>query len=210
MADGSNRWTGLAGGADGAEYAARFEHLAATGVDVHGEATLCASLVPPGADVLDAGCGTGRVAVRLAQLGYACVGVDADASMLAQAQRGSSDVRWLLADLSELDTRSPELSEGFDLVVAAGNVIPLLAEGSEPRAVANLAALLRPEGTLVAGFGLHPDHLPLAFAPVDLPSYDAWCAAAGLDLHARLATWDGARYDGGGYAVSLHRRRSAG
>ena len=35
----------------------------------------------------------------------------------------------------------------------AGNVVPLLAEGTVGRSVAALAALLRPGGLLVAGFG---------------------------------------------------------
>ncbi|MEU1696760.1 SAM-dependent methyltransferase, partial [Streptomyces hirsutus] len=32
------------------------------------------------------------------------------------------------------------------------------------------------------------------------------CAVAGLTLVDRFATWDAAPYDGGGYAVSVHRR----
>ncbi|WP_372343101.1 methyltransferase domain-containing protein [Streptomyces sp. KL116D] len=32
--------------------------------------------------MLDAGCGTGRVTIRLSELGYDCVGFDLDASML--------------------------------------------------------------------------------------------------------------------------------
>jgi SAM-dependent methyltransferase len=204
---GPNRWSDLTGGADGGAYAARFERLAATGADVHGEATACASLVPAGSRVLDAGCGTGRVAIRLAELGYDCVGVDADASMLARAQASSADVRWLLADLVTLDEAAPDLASTFDLVVAAGNVIPLLAAGTEARVVANLSAALRPGGLLVAGFGLDPEHLPLTFAPVDLPMYDAWCSAAGLSMDRRWSTWDGEPYvEGGGYAVSIHRR----
>jgi SAM-dependent methyltransferase len=202
---GPNRWSELTGGVDGADYAARFAALAASGVDVHGEASLCAALVPPGSRVLDAGCGTGRVAVRLAELGYECVGVDSDESMLAQAGRSGAAVPWLLSDLADLDPTAPELAEGFDLVVAAGNVVPLLAGGTEARVVAGLAKLLRPSAPLVAGFGLDASHLPLDFAPVDLASYDAWCGAAGLELQARLATWDGQPYDGGGYAVSIHR-----
>jgi len=205
---GANRWTELTGGGDGEDYAARFAALAATGVDVHGEATLCASLVPAGSRVLDAGCGTGRVAVRLAELGYDCVGVDSDDSMLAQAARSAAAVPWLLADLAALDPTVPDLAGGFDLVVAAGNVVPLLAEGTEARVVARLADVLRPGALLVSGFGLDAEHLPLAFAPVDLPSYDSWCAAAGLELQARLATWDGQPYGGGGYAVSIHARAS--
>jgi len=54
------------------------------------------------------------------------------------------------------------------------------------------------------GFGLHPDYLPIAYAPVSLADYDGFCSAAGLRLERRFATWDGQPYDGGGYAVSVH------
>jgi len=203
-----SRWREVAGDEAGARYAARFAGLAAAGNDVHGEARFCATLVPAGGWVLDAGCGTGRVAIRLAELGYRCVGVDLDASMLAEARRAAPDIRWLLADLATLDLAMEPA--GFDLVVAAGNVIPLLAPGTEAQAVARLAAQVRPGGLLVAGFGLDAAHLPLASAPVDLAGYDGWCDAAGLSLRDRFASWDGDEYaEGGGYAVSVHRRPPA-
>lgn len=203
-----SRWSELTGGdADaGARYASRFAALAAGGADVHGEARLCAALVAVGARVLDAGCGTGRVALRLTELGYRCVGVDLDDSMLAEARRAAPELPWLRADLAELDLPAQGVPGGFDLIVAAGNVIPLLAPGTEPAAVGRLAAHLRDGGLLVAGFGLDPAHLPLACAPIDLAGYDAWCAAAGLALRERFATWDGDEYRGGGYAVSIHHR----
>jgi SAM-dependent methyltransferase len=204
---GANRWRDLTGGVEGTEYAARFERLAASGADVHGEATLCAALVRPGSRVLDAGCGTGRVAVRLAELGYDCVGIDSDESMLQVARTTEQPVRWVLGDLAELGAVSDVLGSGFDLAVAAGNVIPLLAAGTEPVVVTGLARRLHRGGLLVAGFGLDVAHLPLDFAPVDLPSYDRWCAEAGLVLVHRFATWDGDPFDDGGYAVSVHRRR---
>ncbi|MBD2892388.1 tRNA 5-carboxymethoxyuridine methyltransferase [Actinomadura sp. RB99] len=199
-----SRWSDLAGESSGAAYAARFADLVAAGADVHGEARLCASLVPPGSRVLDAGTGTGRVAIRLAELGYACVGVDLDASMLAEARRMAPEMTWIRADLA---TFEPPDADPFDLVVAAGNVIPLLAQGTEPAAIRALAESLRPGGLLVAGFGLDAAHLPVP-PTVDLASYDAWCAAAGLSFHQRFATWDGDDYRGGGYAVSVHRRGS--
>ncbi len=59
---------------DGEAYQAKFDGLAAQGVDVHGEASLVLSFAP--ASVLDAGCGTGRVAVELARHGVDVVGVD--------------------------------------------------------------------------------------------------------------------------------------
>ncbi|MBG0829899.1 class I SAM-dependent methyltransferase [Planomonospora sp. ID67723] len=212
MGESTSRWAEITGGNAGERYAARFAELAASGADVHGEARFCATLAPAGARVLDAGCGTGRVAIRLAELGYECVGVDLDESMLAVARSRAPGLRWMTADLSTLDPAvlagegGPDEERLFDLVVTAGNVIPLLAPGTEAQTVRRLAALLRPEGRLVAGFGLDAEHLPLASAPTGLPEYDAWCAAAGLVLERRLATWDGAPYDGGGYAVSVHRR----
>lgn len=195
------RWSG-GGDTTGESYAATFDALAATGADVHGEATLCETLVPAGAKVLDAGCGTGRVAIRLAERGFSCVGVDVDASMLDVARSRAPRLRWVEADLCDLD-----LGGSFDLVVAAGNVVPLVAEGTEADVVARLAAHVGPGAVLVTGFGLDRSHLPPAAAQVRLDDYDEWCRDAGLRLERRLATWTGEPYDGGGYAVSIHRRR---
>jgi SAM-dependent methyltransferase len=197
------RWSDATGGAGGPDYAARFDALAAAGADVHGEATLCAALVPVGSRVLDAGCGTGRVAIRLAELGYDVTGTDLDPSMLAVARERAPDLRWVEADLSSLDLLAGG-DPAYDLVVLAGNVVPLVAPGTESAAVARAAAHLRPGGLLVVGFGLDRAHLPPSAALVSLPEYDEWCAAAGLELVRRLATWDGQPYDGGGYAVSIH------
>ena len=76
----------------GAEYDARFAVLAAAGEDVHGEATFVAGFQPR--SVLDAGCGTGRVAIELRRRGVEkgqsieTVGVDADSGMLTAALEG--------------------------------------------------------------------------------------------------------------------------
>jgi SAM-dependent methyltransferase len=190
-------------GASADAYAERFASLAASGKDVHGEAALVGRLLPRGGRVLDAGCGTGRVAIELARRGYEVLGVDLDAGMLERARRDAPKQQWLEGDLATLDLTS---LEPFDLVVAAGNVIPLVAEGTEPQVVDRLALALKPGGLLLAGFGLTPAHLPLDHAPVSLEAYDTWCATSGLGLVKRFSTWDGDPYSGGGYAVSLHRR----
>lgn len=195
------RWSTAGKGVTGEQYAARFDALARKGGDIHGEATFCASLLAVGGSVLDAGCGTGRVATRLAELGFRTVGVDLDASMLEVARTRSPDLRWVEADLAALD-----LGEAYDLVVAAGNVVPLVADGTESTVVGRLAAHVRPGGVLVAGFGLDAEHLPPVAAHLRLADYDAWCAAAGLARELRFATWEGEPYAGGGYAVSVHRR----
>jgi SAM-dependent methyltransferase len=200
------RWSELTGGTGGRDYAARFAALAASGQDVHGEASFCHALLgSPPATVLDAGCGTGRVAIRLAELGYRCTGIDADDSMLQVAREQAAHLPWLLADLSAEAGVGEQLT-GFDLVVAAGNVIPLLAAGTLELAVANLVSTLQPGAARVCGFGLDRAHLPRGCPVTPLADFDAACAAAGLDLDVRFGTWDSAPFDpAAGYAVSVHR-----
>jgi SAM-dependent methyltransferase len=196
-----SRWN--AQSRDGARtYAERFAALADAGNDMHGEATFCATLAPSGSRMLDAGCGTGRVAIRLAELGYECVGVDSDASMLAVARESTDAITWRLLDLVDIG----RLDTTFDVIVAAGNVIPLLAPGTEAAVIGGLTDRLAPDGVLVTGFGLDAAHLPLPEAPFGLAEYDAWCATAGLELIARYSTWATDPFDDTGYAVSVHQR----
>ena len=201
----NTRWARLTGGKSGPDYAARLAALAAQGRHMHGEADLCTTLVGAPARVLDAGCGTGRVAIRLAKLGYDCVGVDVDESMLAVARQASPTIRWLAADLGAV-TGEQIGGAGFDLVVSAGNVIPLLAPGTLAATMAGLTRLLAVDGVLVTGFGLDAAHLPAGCPVTPLAEYDAAAEAAGLLLTERFATWDRQRFvRGAGYAVSVHR-----
>ncbi len=182
----------------GDDYDARWTVLAAQGRNVHGEADLVESLLREsgGTRVLDAGCGTGRVAIELARRGFSVTGVDADAAMLAGARAKAPEQRWLEADLADLPDG---LDDGFDLVVLAGNVMIFVAPGTEGRVLDNLSRLLAPGGMLVAGFQLRPDRLSLA-------EYDRLCADGGLELAQRWATWDREDFVGGDYAVTVHRR----
>jgi SAM-dependent methyltransferase len=205
-----NPWLVVTGGRAGPRYAARFAALEASGQDVHGEARRVLSLLSDAGDVLDAGCGTGRVAVAVAGAGHRVLGVDLDPSMLGAARAAAPHLEWLLADVSELD-----LDRRFDVVVAAGNLWPLLTPGTHERAVSRLAAHLRPGGQLLAGFGLDREHVPFELPGgrdyPDLASWDAACAAAGLTLLRRTADWAGLEdYTGGGYVVSLHRAPAQG
>jgi len=89
----------------GDDYDARWSSLAAQGRNVHGEADLIDTLLREsgGTRVLDAGCGTGRVAIELAQRGYSVTGADADAAMLTAAMAKAPALTWLEADLADLD-----------------------------------------------------------------------------------------------------------
>ena len=198
------RWEQIAGASSGADYAARFEKLARSGADVHGEANFVASLLDPGARVLDAGCGTGRVAIRLAELGFTCVGVDVDGSMLEVARAAAPALAWFEADLATVTAESLDGEGSYDLVLLAGNVIPLLAPGTCADAVHALVRLLVPGGLLVAGFGLDDAHLPPGCPVTPLAEYDDAANSAGLELVQRFGTWDREPFEtGGGYAVSV-------
>lgn len=190
---------------DGRSYQARFDTLAAQGLDVHGEASFVLALKPE--SVLDAGCGTGRVAIELARHGIEVVGVDVDASMIAEARRRAPELTWVQADLATLS-----LGRTFDVVVMAGNVPLFCPVADRPSLVVACAAHVSPGGELVAGFQL--DRAPggglQAARPYGLEEYDSACRDAGLTLAERWATWDRRPFvTGGDYAVSVHRRRPA-
>lgn len=193
-------------------YAARFQQLAAAGEDIHGEARFVQTLAPPGSRVLDAGCGTGRVAIRLSEQGYDVTGVDVDDAMVAVARELAPDLDWHVGDLATLDL-GPEPRRVYDVIVLAGNVLPFIAEDDLLQVGVRLAAHTRPGGAVVCGFGLDPEHLPPGVPVLALSAYDQAMASAGFELADRHAGWDASAYDGGGYAVSVHRRptiRTAG
>src|SRR2546430_10739551 len=118
----SNRWLGSTDVPRGDDYDARFTTLAQTGQDVHGEARFVTSLGV--SSVLDAGCGTGRVAIELARRGLDVVGVDLDAAMLAVARRKAPHLSWYAGDLATLDLAMPDTPfrrRLFDAIVLAGD-----------------------------------------------------------------------------------------
>jgi SAM-dependent methyltransferase len=187
---GTNPWLG-SDVPRGDAYDERFAGLAARGYDVHGEADLVASLGLH--SVLDAGCGTGRVAMELARRGLSVVGVDQDPRMLAVARDKAPLLRWVGADLAHVD-----LGATFDGIVMAGNVMIFVTPGTEGAVVANMARHLDVPGLLVAGFSLVPGGLTVE-------TYDELAGEAGLHLVDRWSTWDrGLFAPGGDYAVSVH------
>src|SRR5437870_9086809 len=128
----SNRWLGSTDVPRGDDYDARFTTLAQTGQDVHGEAHFVTALGV--SSVLDAGCGTGRVAIELARRGLEVVGLDGDPGMLSAARAKAPDLEWAEADLSdfalfEADGRSAP--RRFDVAVLAGNVMIFVVPGTE-------------------------------------------------------------------------------
>lgn len=177
---------------DGEDYQRRVDERTAAADRPHGEADVVTALRP--ASVLDAGCGTGRVAIELHRRGVEVVGVDVDASMLSTARRLAPDVAWVEHDLTTLD-----LGRTFDVVLLAGNVPLFTPPGTAGDLVAACARHLAPDGMLVAGFSLAGSYT--------LADWNAHTAAAGLALVERWSTWHRDPFAPGasGYLVSLHR-----
>ncbi len=194
------RWR-ESGAPRGGEYDARWDSLAAQGQNIHGEADLVEILLREsgGSRVLDAGCGTGRVAIELARRGFSVIGVDSDATMLAVAHTKDPALRWIEADLTDLTVR---LDAEFDLAMLAGNVMIFLDPGTEETVMHELGTHLAPKGLLVSGFQIRPGRM-------SFEEYDRLAAAAGFEPVARWATWDREPFDGGNYAVSVHRLASS-
>ena len=202
MSDG---WAAWRRQVDLDEYDARWERMAESGDNPHGEADFVDAVlsgIRP-ASVLDAGCGTGRLAIELARRDIRTVGVDLDGDLLARARTKAPELAWFQADLG--DVADLDLGGPFDSVVLAGNVVGFVAPERRAGAIAGCAAHVArggprdPSGRLVAGFQLRPGWPTVA-------DYDGWCTAAGLELEGHFSSWDEAPFEpGADYAVAVHR-----
>lgn len=132
--------------------------------------------------VLDLGCGTGELAVRLAAAGIDVTGVDPAAASLAvaRAKPHAQAVRWLLGDATALPAMQ------VDLAVMVGNVAQVfLGDDDWASMLRGVRAALRPGGHLVfevrdpdqrAWEGWTPDRTRTR---ADIPGVgvvETWCA----------------------------------
>lgn len=94
--------------------------------------------------VLDVGCGTGCLAVLLAERGHTVVGVDPAAASLAVARAKDTRVTWVHGEVSALT------AVDADLGLMTGNVAQVfLTDDHWTRTVAGVHAALRPGGHFV-------------------------------------------------------------
>lgn len=163
-------------------YIERFRQMAAAGDDLGGEARFIDALAPRRARILDAGCGPGRVAGMLAAAGHEVVGVDVDPKLIAAAEVDAPGPRYFVADLAELDLASEGITDGFDVIVSAGNVMTFLAPSTRRLVLERLAAHLHPEGRMAIGFGAERGY--------EFSDFFAYVEAVGLEVNLALSTWD--------------------
>lgn len=163
-------------------YVQRFRDLAAAGADLAGEARLVDAMVPRGARILDAGCGTGRVGGHLALAGHEVVGVDLDPELIAAARADHPGPTWLMGDLAELDLPAAGIPAGFDAIVCAGNVMAFVAPASRREILRRFRDHLGENGRVAVGFG--------AGRGYDHDEFLSDVAAADLTSELLLSTWD--------------------
>jgi len=98
------------------------------------------------ASLLDAGCGTGRYALPLAEHGYRVTGVDLSPELLAVARQrpGAAAVRFVVGDLTEPAPGSP-----YAAVLCRGVLNDFLDDVARDAALAALARSLDPGGVLL-------------------------------------------------------------
>lgn len=159
-------------------YAARWRSIAASGRDIYGEARLVDTMVGRSANILDAGCGTGRIGGWLADRGHHVLGTDLDPILIAHAREDYPGVEWLVADL----TTDPLPTARFEAVVCAGNVLWFIAPDQRRAVLLNLGQALAPRGRLLIGFG--------AGRGYKFSDFFDDVAAVGLDREYCFESWD--------------------
>ncbi len=141
--------------AQGKDYAAEAAHI---------DEILAAHHHARGADVLDAGCGTGGHLEHL-RAWYACQGLDADHSMLDIARKRCPDVLLHLGDMISFN-----LERRFDAVLCLFSAIGYVPNAARlDQTLATFARHLRPGGVAIVEPWVTPDrwidgHLDALFA----------------------------------------------
>lgn len=106
----------------------------------------CLGLVKAGQSVLDLGCGTGALAVKLAAIGKV-TGVEPAAAMLdiAKQRVGEKPVQWVLGAAQNI-----RLNQKFDLILLTGHSFQVFLTRDDQLAVLKTIAYhLKPEGRFI-------------------------------------------------------------
>ena len=125
-----------------------------------------------GGDVIELGCGTGRVAVPLAEAGLRVTGVDLSPAMLARARERAEGLRLRLV---EGDVRTLDLGERFgSVLLPLGGLQHMATIAEVAAALATVARHLAPGGRAVVDVEApHPDD----WLPGPRPLIEHWTRA---------------------------------
>lgn len=132
-----------------------------------------------GGRVLDLGCGAGRIAGYLIELGADVLGTDIAEPMIEYCRRTYPDATFRVQDLREAGSYA---DESFDAVLATNNLLDILDDAARRGILADLARILRPGGLLVMSSHNR------AYAP-RIPEPRELARRAGLPGLAHLPAW---------------------
>ncbi len=113
------------------------------------------ALSPPPGPVLDAGCATGSLAIKLAAAGYRVQGIDLDQDLIriAQAKAAAAGIGKESLSFRALDMRQASLAfepGAYSLLLCLGNTLPhLLGPREIADALSGFRRLLRPGGRIL-------------------------------------------------------------
>ena len=103
--------------------------------------------ITPGAEVLDAGCGTGRYAIELARRGYVVRGLDLSPELIEVALRAMADssgrVSFTVGDIARLPTSR------YAAILCRGVLNDIIDNAARDAAIAAFAEALQPNGVLI-------------------------------------------------------------
>jgi SAM-dependent methyltransferase len=122
-------------------------------------ARLARLIAPPPARVLDAACGPGLYAIRLARRGWDVVGVDTGTAVLRHARLLARDAR-VHVEFRRADLRELDMEAEFDAVILVYFILECFPRREQVAVLRRLAAALRPGGRLVAELRVRPDQPP--------------------------------------------------
>jgi SAM-dependent methyltransferase len=124
------------------------------------------TLLPdPPARVLDAACGVGRHAIRLAAAGYDVVGLDSSELFLDRARVAAQDAG-VAIDLVHGDIREIPYESDFDAVLNLNTAWGYYDDAKNQHALQSMADALRPDGLFVLEIA-HRDSLVGRYTPHD-------------------------------------------
>lgn len=141
--------------------------------------------LPPGAQVLDLGCGAGIPSTRALATRFRVTGVDFSASQVAAARRNVPGATFIQADMAAVEFSAAS----FDGITAFYAMSHVPREGHMD-VFRRIAGWLRPNGLFLTTLGTHdsPDWVgewleaPMFFSSFDAAEYRRLVAAAGFDL----------------------------
>ncbi len=131
-----------------------------------------------GSDILDAGCGTGELAISLQKSGYEVSAFDLESSMIEKAEKRRRELalsgpRFLSMGMEEMGRRLS--GDRYSLICCIGNTIAHLdGEDAAGRFLADASDLLLPGGSLVLqllNYRMILETRPGELPPIELEAY---------------------------------------